>query len=300
MPLIKQFNRLKSTTYATATTILMLTACEDGLKKDQQAVCTIAAREGVTSEKLLQDFYPSSPEGKALKQELQTADASGTTIVSELQAKLSREGSPFTCPALETLSVRIEREAKLTAALSTCQEMKGSIDEFAMVLLPLFEAEIPKLIEETVPQEKREDMTRIFNQELRVKRRMLELQGDNDYEKLKQRILKMAGCPQDSRARTDDAPSDSSDGASQGEMSFPPDHEACAEIQQTLPGLTRNRRVVLIGEAYGEALTQSGLDPSQYSEALQNRLLTLAKQDAIRALEPHVKKLGEQTRCHFR
>lgn len=291
---IKIKNKIKTSTYITTTLLFILSGCEDGLKKDQAMVCKLASKDGLTAEKLLQDFYPVSAPGKELKRTLQESHAPASRITSELDEKLlSLTESPHACPAFEAFSVRVKRAEELAATVRICGEMKTSLDELARVLPPMFEAEIHGLIEDTIPEQKREDVSRIFKQELQVKQKMLAQTGDPDYEALRQEILVMSGCP------TQDAPPAGADGAKQA-RTFPPGHEACAEIQQALPGLTRNRRVILIGEAYGEALMQSGLDPSQYTEPLQQRLLTLAKQDAIRALEPHVKKLGEQTKCQFR
>ncbi|KAL3924593.1 MAG: hypothetical protein SGPRY_003873 [Prymnesium sp.] len=80
----------------------------------------------------------------------------------------------------------------------------------------------------------------------------------------------------------------------------PAPENSCTQIEQLISQLPNNRRVVIVGEAYGESLMQLGLDPSKYSMPLQERLITLAKTELVVRMKPVVDKLGSDLGCTFK
>ncbi len=278
----KPLNKIKSARYITPLLLITLGACTPAIEKDQTQLCTLATNQSSTEdasktlETILTQFSPESTVGKELKASLTSADT--TTIYPTLSTKLtSPEQSNWSCNALHTLHQKAMTQANTTR----CNDIKSAINTIAYSLSPLFEEEIPRLIKSSIPEDKQAEVLRIFKQELAVKTKMAESSPDLALAQNTDEILKLTSCDADAK------PS-------------PPTSVDCDKINTIVPSLTRNRRIILIGEAYGESLTQTGLDPSKYSKALQMSLVELAKTRMIQALQPGMDQLANATQCTFK
>lgn len=277
------------TTYLIAPLLLMLSACTPTFEQDLTALCTMSGQTNAANPEakvtliaqVAAEFSPKSKHGKALKAHLATQPPE--QMYTQAQAKVSSLDEKFddwSCPAMERLeqeAVSAKKEAEKQAKQASCVAMEPALDEIAFVLVPMFHGEIDQIITDALPQDKQEDAKRIFAQEYAVKVKLAETQPDEVLETTKTTIRQLAGC---------------------GDESAPAD--ACTQLEALIPRLTNNRRVVIIGEAYGEALIQLGLDPSKFSKPLQDRLIELARTKLIEKLKPGIARLSELTQCTFK
>ncbi len=263
--------------------------CGPTLEQDLKSLCTTAEQSGpdhpgakvALIAQVYAEFTPKTKQARALIADM-TQRPPEQMYSSTLERLEGMEGAPkgWSCPRLKELEekARADQESKARAIQEAmCKELDGTLDDIAYVLAPLFVEEIKSIISDTLPEEKQADAQRIFKQEHDVKSKMADAQPDTSLLQTKKKIQELAGC---------------------GDIPKPED--SCNQIEQLISQLPNNRRVVIVGEAYGEALMQLGLDPSKYSSPLQDRLIKLAKTELVVRMKPVVDKLGSDLGCTFK
>ena len=265
--------------------------CAPDLKRDVEQLCQSAERQvalegedALAIEAVSQGFAPRSEAGRALKAAMLAAPLESRHDVARARARAEPALAQWECAALSTLQERAQEAATARRGeeqIQRCSAIAATLDEIAYALEPLMREEIMSVIQDTLPEEKQAEVRRSFEQEHAVKLTLIGRLGDASLEGTKIKILDHASCRDALRP--------------QGALK----PERCERIEALIPSLTGNRRMVILGEAYGEALKHSGVDPSEHSGALQERLIALAGESLIDTLKPSVVKLSAQTGCQF-
>ena len=221
----------------------------------------------------LDKFAPKSADGKEFKAALEVFTA--VEAAEMMRNAAQSEGlSQWRCEAVDDLSARAKREVEAERQAQVCEQIAGKLDTLAYALVEPMRAEIPIVVRRVVPQERQTVVLELFEEE--VTSRLAMLDQDVAHEERKAEFLKLAGC--------------------KGEA---PPAQKCEVLQSRVPPLTNNARVMVIGEAYGVALTRAGLEPALFVAPLQEHIAQVAPAKMLGTLQPQVTQLGELLTCTF-